>query len=162
MKRLALWQKLFCYFCIAVLAWSLLPAPVSAQRISPPDRASIQPYVDRVMAKVTEFTLDNGLKFIVLERHEAPVVSFATYADVGGADEPDGKTGVAHFLEHLAFKGTSRIGTRDYTAEKPLLDRLDRLIAQQKTAIAADRREEAEKLATEILAVQQQADALSI
>ncbi len=162
MKRLALWQKLFGYFCIAVLAWSLLPAPVSAQRISPPDRASIQPYVDRVMAKVTEFTLDNGLKFIVLERHEAPVVSFATYADVGGADEPDGKTGVAHFLEHLAFKGTSRIGTRDYAAEKPLLDRLDQLIAQQKTAIAADRREEAEKLATEILAVQQQADALSI
>ncbi len=58
------------------------------------------------------------MKFIVLERHEAPVVSFMTYADVGGVDEPEGKTGVAHFLEHLAFKGTQRIGTKDYEQEK--------------------------------------------
>jgi predicted Zn-dependent peptidase len=93
-------------------------------------QTSIQPYLNRVIRQVTEFRLDNGLRFIVLERHKAPVVSFVTYADVGGADEPDGKTGVAHFLEHLAFKGTTRIGAVDYTAEKPLLDRLDELAAQ--------------------------------
>ncbi|MGA1285718.1 MAG: insulinase family protein, partial [Prochlorothrix sp.] len=45
--------------------------------------AAIQPYLDRVAANITEFRLDNGLKFIVLERHQAPVVSFMTYADVG-------------------------------------------------------------------------------
>lgn len=95
---------------------------------------SIQPYLDRVIANVTEFRLDNGLKFIVLERHQAPVVSFLTYADVGGANEPDGQTGVAHFLEHLAFKGTTRIGTADYRAEKPLLDRLDRLYDRLRAA----------------------------
>ncbi|MEM6445573.1 MAG: pitrilysin family protein [Cyanobacteria bacterium P01_D01_bin.123] len=95
---------------------------------------SIQPYLDRVIENVTEFQLDNGLKFLVLERHQAPVVSFLTYADVGGADEPDGQTGVAHFLEHLAFKGTSRIGTVNYQAEQPLLDRLDRLYSQLRTA----------------------------
>ncbi|MBP0017175.1 MAG: insulinase family protein [Cyanobacteria bacterium SBLK] len=162
MKRLALWQQLFCYFWIAVLAWGLLPAPAFAQRISPPPHTDIQPYLDRAIEKVTEFTLDNGLRFIVFERHEAPVISFATYADVGGADEPDGKTGVAHFLEHLAFKGTSRIGTQDYAAEKPLLDRLDELVAQKKAAIADENNEAAEKLAGEILQVQQQADALSI
>jgi predicted Zn-dependent peptidase len=162
MKRLALWQKLFCYFCIAVLAWGVFPHAASAQRTPNAPHASIQPYLDRAIEKVTEFTLENGLQFIVLERHEAPVVSFATYADVGGVDEPDGKTGVAHFLEHLAFKGTSRIGTRDYAAEKPLLDRLDTLVAQEKAAIAAEKSEEAEKLAAEILAVQQQADTLSI
>jgi predicted Zn-dependent peptidase len=81
------------------------------------------------------------MKFIVLERHQAPVVSFLTYADVGGANEPVGKTGVAHFLEHLAFKGTQQIGTRDYKAEKPLLDRLDELAEQIQTASSAPKAE---------------------
>lgn len=98
---------------------------------------SIQPYLDRVVDQLTEFRLDNGMKFIVLERHEAPVVSFMTYADVGGVDEPEGKTGVAHFLEHLAFKGTQRIGTRDYKVEQPLLERLDDLAEQIQAARAA-------------------------
>jgi len=53
---------------------------------------SIQPYVDRVIDQLTEFR-HNGMKFIVLERHQAPVVSLLTYADVGGANEPEGKTG---------------------------------------------------------------------
>jgi predicted Zn-dependent peptidase len=87
--------------------------------------SSIQPYLDRVMGQVTEFTLENGLKFVVLERHQAPVVSFMTYADVGGADEPDGYTGIAHYLEHLAFKGTQRIGTKDYAKEQVVLQRID-------------------------------------
>ncbi|MEO1134603.1 MAG: insulinase family protein [Cyanobacteria bacterium J06639_1] len=95
---------------------------------------SIQPYLDRVIENVTEFQLVNGLQFLVLERHQAPVISFLTYANVGGANEPDGQTGVAHYLEHLAFKGTSRIGTSNYRAEKPLLDRLDRLYAQLRAA----------------------------
>jgi len=86
---------------------------------------AIQPYLDRVAESVTEFTLDNGMKFIVLEQHEAPVVSMMLYANVGAANEEDGQTGVAHYLEHLAFKGTTRIGTRDYPAEKKALDALD-------------------------------------
>jgi len=56
---------------------------------------SIQPYLDRVIDQLTEFRLDNGMKFIVLERHQAPVVSFLTYADVV-VPRPEGKTGVAH------------------------------------------------------------------
>ncbi len=63
----------------------------------PTSEQSIQPYLDRVMQRVTEFRLANGLKFIVLERHQAPVVSFLTYANVGGADEPDGKQGSLTF-----------------------------------------------------------------
>ncbi|OUC13758.1 MAG: peptidase M16 [Alkalinema sp. CACIAM 70d] len=91
---------------------------------------SIQPYLDRVIRNITEFTLDNGMKFIVLERHDAPVVSFLTYADVGGADEVAGKTGISHFLEHLAFKGTTRIGTQDFAQEKALLAQEDGLWAK--------------------------------
>ncbi len=121
---------------VIALSWSLAPQAVQARSQTPDIKPiqSIQPYLDRVINRVTEFRLENGLKFIVLERHEAPIVSFLTYADVGGANEPDKKTGVAHFLEHLAFKGTTRIGTENYQAEKPLLDRLDQLAEQiQKT-----------------------------
>ena len=74
---------------------------------------------------VTEFTLDNGLKFIVLERHEAPVVTYYTHANVGAADEVKGITGLAHLLEHMAFKGTKTIGTKDYETEAKLMARMD-------------------------------------
>ena len=67
--------------------------------------------------RMTEFTLDNGLKFLVLERPEAPVVSFHIYADVGSVDEVKGITGLAHLFEHMAFKGTKTIGTKDYEAD---------------------------------------------
>ncbi len=99
--------------------------------------SSIQPYLDRVAEAVTEFTLPNGMKFIVLEQHEAPVASVMLYANVGASYEEDGKTGVAHYLEHLAFKGTTRIGTRDYAAEKKALDKLDKVFDQLIAAEAA-------------------------
>jgi len=75
--------------------------------------------------RMTKFTLDNGLKFLVLERHEAPVVSFHTYADVGSVDEVLGITGLAHLFEHMAFKGTKTIGTTNYEAETKLMAKMD-------------------------------------
>lgn len=125
----------------------LATPPVKAE--TPVTSQSIQPYLDRTIDRITEFRLDNGMKFIVLENPEAPVVSFVTYADVGGANEPDGKTGIAHFLEHLAFKGTKDIGTTNYAAESQLLERLDKLSAKMKAAKAAGKKEEAAKLAKE-------------
>jgi len=77
--------------------------------------------------RLTEFTLDNGLKFLVLERHEVPVVSFHTYADVGAVDEVKGITGMAHLFEHMAFKGTRTIGTTDYPAEAAAMAKMDEL-----------------------------------
>ncbi|MBE9006236.1 insulinase family protein [Fortiea sp. LEGE XX443] len=124
---------------------------------APPNKSSIQPYLDRVVKQLTEFQLGNGMKFIVLERHQAPVVSFLTYADVGGIDEPDGQTGVAHFLEHLAFKGTKRIGTTDYKAEKPLLERLEQLDSQIRTAKADGKKDEIAQLQAEFKQLEAQA-----
>ncbi|RKY59917.1 MAG: insulinase family protein [Candidatus Latescibacterota bacterium] len=79
---------------------------------------------------VEERVLSNGMKFIVLERHEAPVVSFHTYADVGSVNESYGITGISHLLEHLAFKGTKIIGTTDYEAESEILAKLDSIYAE--------------------------------
>jgi predicted Zn-dependent peptidase len=78
-----------------------------------------------VEKRVSEFTLANGWKFLVVERHQAPVAAFYTYADVGSAQEVKGITGLAHMFEHMAFKGTSRIGTTNYREEKNALDRVD-------------------------------------
>ncbi|MDX1639155.1 MAG: pitrilysin family protein [Balneolaceae bacterium] len=76
--------------------------------------------------KVTEFTLDNGLTFLIIERPIAPVASFVTYVDVGGANEPVGHTGIAHIFEHMAFKGTHYIGTTNWEKEKVALRKVDR------------------------------------
>jgi predicted Zn-dependent peptidase len=80
--------------------------------------------------KVTEFTLDNGLTFLIIERPVAPVVSFATYVNVGGANEPVGHTGMAHIFEHMAFKGTHSIGTDNWEEEQETLQELDNTYQQ--------------------------------
>ncbi|VEP18405.1 putative Zn-dependent peptidase [Hyella patelloides LEGE 07179] len=117
-----------------VIGCNWVVKPVVADVSPSPEESSIQPYLDSFSDRITGFRLANEMKFIVLENHDAPVVSFVTYADVGGVDEPDGQTGVAHFLEHLAFKGTKEIGTKDYRAERRFLDRLDRVFTEIKTA----------------------------
>ncbi|MBI4877783.1 MAG: insulinase family protein [Acidobacteria bacterium] len=80
--------------------------------------------------RVTEFTLPNGLHFIVLERHEAPVVSFHSYVNAGSVDDPGGQTGVAHMFEHMAFKGTDSIGTKNWPEERKALEGIEKAYDQ--------------------------------
>ncbi|HYZ82813.1 MAG TPA: pitrilysin family protein [Bryobacteraceae bacterium] len=80
-----------------------------------------------VQKRISEFTLKNGMKFIVLERHQAPVASFYIYVDAGTVQEPAGKTGIAHMMEHMAFKGTSTIGSKNYAEEKNSIEHVDKL-----------------------------------
>jgi predicted Zn-dependent peptidase len=92
--------------------------------------------------KVTQFTLPNGLTFLIIERHEAPVVSFHTYVNVGSVDDVTNRTGLAHMFEHMAFKGTETIGTKNWPDEKKALDAVeeiyDRLDAERNKAFRAD------------------------
>src|SRR5271163_1133329 len=75
--------------------------------------------------KVTEFTLSNGLHFVIVERHDAPVVSFHTFVNAGSMNDPAGLTGLAHMFEHMAFKGTETIGTTNWTDEKKALQAIE-------------------------------------
>ena len=75
--------------------------------------------------RTTVHKLANGWTFIIVERPTAPVFSFATVADVGSAQEVPGITGLAHMFEHMAFKGTPNIGSKDYAAEKKALEALE-------------------------------------
>jgi zinc protease len=65
---------------------------------------------------VTAFALDNGLDVVVIEDRRAPVVVQMVWYRVGSADEPKGKSGIAHFLEHLMFKGTDELGSGEFSA----------------------------------------------
>ncbi len=76
--------------------------------------------------KVSEFTLPNGLHFTLVERHDAPVVSFHTFVNAGAINDPAGATGLAHMFEHMAFKGTETIGTANRPQEKKAMDEIER------------------------------------
>jgi predicted Zn-dependent peptidase len=79
--------------------------------------------------RVTVKVLDNGLTVVVCERHEAPVFSFFTHVDVGSDREYPGITGLAHMFEHMAFKGTDKIGTKNYAQEKVALAKVEEAYA---------------------------------
>lgn len=77
--------------------------------------------------QVKELKLSNGMIWLVVERHDAPVFTGMVRVRVGGADEAPGATGLAHLFEHMAFKGTPRLGAKDWVAEQPLLEQVQRV-----------------------------------
>ena len=79
--------------------------------------------------RTTVKKLANGLTVIICERPEAPVFSFFTHVDTGSVQDPMDKTGLAHMFEHMAFKGTDTIGTRDYADEKVALAKVEEAYA---------------------------------
>ena len=109
MRRL---KALLLLFAV-VLVW----IPVQAQDMAPFE----QSFEKRVTVK----KLPNGLTVIVIQRPEAPVFSFTTWVDAGSVQDPRGKTGLAHMMEHMAFKGTDTIGTTDYKAEQAALAKVE-------------------------------------
>lgn len=81
--------------------------------------------LNEMVSKVKTYTLSNGMKVIFYRRGEAPIFAGVVVVRVGGSDEENGQTGISHLFEHMAFKGTRTVGTRNYGEEKRLLDRLE-------------------------------------
>ena len=75
--------------------------------------------------KVVKSKLKNGLTVLMLERHLSPTVALYIRHCVGSVDETKGQSGAAHLLEHMMFKGTTTIGTKNYQAEKSLLQKIE-------------------------------------
>jgi len=101
----------------ALLLLVVMTLPLAAQ-----DLASFE-------KRVTMKTLPNGLTVLILRRPEAPVFSFFTLVDAGSAQDPLSQTGLAHMMEHMAFKGTPDIGTTNYAEEKVALAKVERTYA---------------------------------
>ena len=96
---------------------------------------------------LTEYKLDNGLTVMLWEDHDAPDVTGYIVVRAGAVDEPVEYTGLAHYLEHMLFKGTERIGALDWNAEKPIYDSIIALYDQYSDATDPKVRE---SLATQI------------
>ena len=79
---------------------------------------------------VVERTLSNGMRLVMVERHEQPTIAFGWLARVGSANERPGMTGMAHLFEHMMFKGTKTIGTRDAKRDAELNLRQDEVQAR--------------------------------
>ena len=103
----------FRFLALALLGVAMAAAGAQAQ--------DLKSFEQRITTKV----LPNGLTLIVCERPEAPVFSYSTFVDAGDVNDPSGESGLAHMFEHLAFKGTSQIGTKDYAAEKVALAKVE-------------------------------------
>ncbi len=93
--------------------------------------------------RVVEHTFKNGLKLLMVERHTSPTVSAWIRFKVGSVNERSDERGIAHLLEHIMFKGTKTLGTRDYKAELPLLEKIEqtalKMISEESKGDKADK-----------------------
>ena len=105
------------------------------------------------------YTLPNGLKIFMTVNKDAPRIQTYIAVRVGGKNDPAETTGLAHYFEHLMFKGTEKFGTQDYAAEKPMLDKIEQLFeTYRNTTDSASRA----RLYHEIDSVSYQASLLAI
>jgi len=113
--------------------------------------------------RVVEHTLSNGITLLILERHFSPTVSVRMMFRTGSVDEVGGKTGLAHMFEHMMFKGTKTLGTKNYAAEAPLLRQVDTLhqaIDHEKEKGSAADQKRIGELIDQVRAVEEKANAL--
>lgn len=111
--------------------------------------------------KVVEHTFKNGLKLLMVERHSSPTISAWIRFKVGSVHERSDERGIAHLLEHMLFKGTKTLGTKDYTAEAPLLEKIEQtaqlMLAEEAKGGGADKTKLA-SLRAELATLEKQAE----
>ncbi|ROH98175.1 insulinase family protein [Chryseobacterium daecheongense] len=100
--------------------------------------------------KVRIYTLKNGLKVFLAQNFDAPRIQTFIPVRTGSNNDPADNTGLAHYLEHMMFKGTSKIGTRDWEKEKILLDQISELYEQHKAEPDPEKKKEIYKKIDEI------------
>jgi predicted Zn-dependent peptidase len=103
---------------------------VAALLAAPPLGAAQKPQID-----VQELTLANGMRWLLFERHESPTVAAGWVAHVGSANEHPGVTGISHLFEHMMFKGTRVIGTKDIETDLRLIDRQEEVQEQMRSEL---------------------------
>jgi predicted Zn-dependent peptidase len=108
--------------------------------------------------EVVEYKLSNGMRWLFVKRDQAPVFSGIVMIRAGSDDEPAGKTGIAHMFEHMAFKGSKLLGTRDWKNEKKVLDKIAVVGKTLTEAMQAQPRDEARivELKNELNALEQE------
>jgi len=124
------------FFVLAFAGWGLF-----APAVPTPGATEIGAQLPGDPMGVRIFRLDNGLTVYLSENHEEPRFYSEIAVRAGSKHDPGDATGMAHYLEHMLFKGTTRIGTSDAEAEKPLLDKITKLYEEHRRASASKRKE---------------------
>lgn len=140
---------------LAVAAWSCPEYALSAEQSTSIGLAD----------RVQEHRLANGMKVLMVERHQAPIVSINLIYRVGAVDEKSGQTGLAHLFEHMAFKGTKTLGTTDYKKERKVLRELEEVeqaLRERRHRKERTDPEEIEKLERRFEALQQDAQRYAV
>jgi len=101
-----------------LLLLALLPRPAGA--------------AEKPQINVQEFTLPNGMRWLLFERHDSPTVVGGWVAHVGSVNEREGITGISHLFEHMMFKGTRVIGTKDIDADLRIIDEQEKVRAEMR------------------------------
>ncbi len=113
-----------------------IPGPAAADVSAGPNP------IEQLKTRVIQHQLKNGMQVLILERPAAPLVSFQMMFRAGGVDEVSGKTGLAHLFEHMMFKGSKTVGTKDYAKEAVVLAKIDAaardIIAEESKGERAD------------------------
>lgn len=125
-KRLALIISCFVFILLNLKAQSSYQA---IKKTSADGKYSWQE-VTNDLTKTRFYTLKNGLTVILSENHLEPRIMSLITTKAGSKNDPADHTGLAHYLEHMLFKGTDKFGTKDYEKEKILLDQIDRLYSE--------------------------------
>jgi predicted Zn-dependent peptidase len=129
---------------LALLVAASAPAHAAAQAAMARGAAEFGAAAPKV--PIEEHVLANGMKLLLIPQHLSPTVSGAWVAHVGSANERPGITGISHLFEHMMFKGTHVIGTRDYAKDVQLIDEQERVQDQIRAEVskmrAAQRRGE--------------------
>jgi predicted Zn-dependent peptidase len=99
-------------------------------------------YVTNDPTKARFYTLKNGLTVILSQNAKQPVIDFRLAVRAGSNTDPKTATGLAHYLEHMLFKGTDKFGSMDYAKEKPLLDKIEGLYEQYRSTTDVAKRKE--------------------
>lgn len=102
---------------------------------------SLKAHAFELEDEVVEYTLANGMRWLLVKRDRAPVFSGVVMVRAGTIDEPEEKTGIAHMFEHMAFKGSKLLGARDWEQEKAVLDRIEGVGRRLTEALAAQPRD---------------------
>ena len=101
--------------------------------------AAVAPAAEKPRIEVEEWTMSNGMKWLLYERHDAPVVATGWVPRVGSANERPGITGISHFFEHMMFKGTNVIGTKDIALDLKLIEEQEQVREEMRAEMAVMR-----------------------
>lgn len=122
-------SKIFLFICLLFAGTASMAQPGYQWKTTASGGYTYK-YVTNDPTKSRFYTLKNGLTVVLSQNTKDPVIEFRLAVRAGSNTDPKTATGLAHYLEHLLFKGTDKFGTLDYAKEKPLLDQIETLYEQ--------------------------------